>query len=121
MNRRLIVPEPPAPPTVHQIVDALESARQILAEQHGLAKRNAAAWVGDWPCFCTVAALTVACRTKAIRDEATKAVLLALGPRWRSIEAYNDAPHAECGCGRWMQTARLAELWMQFHPCGEGL
>ncbi len=93
MNRRLIVPEPPAPPTVHQIVDALESARQILAEQHGLAKRNAAAWVGDWPCFCTVAAITVACRTKAIRDEATKAVLLALGPRWRSIEAYNDAPH----------------------------
>lgn len=25
---------------------------------------------------------------------------------------------AEFGCGRWMQTARLAELWLRFHPCG---
>lgn len=25
----------------------------------------------------------------------------------------------ECGCGRWIQTARLAELWLRFHPCGE--
>lgn len=27
----------------------------------------------------------------------------------------------ECGCGRWMQTARLAELWLRFHPCGDWL
>lgn len=93
MSRRLITPPPPAPPDVYQIVEALESARQLLSDCRSLAKGHAFAWVDGWPCFCTVAAITVACRTKAIRDEAVAAVRHALSPRFRSIEAYNDAPH----------------------------
>lgn len=91
MNRRLITPPEPAPPTVHEIIDALESARQLLGSCGQLAKGHAFIWLGDRLCFCTVGAITATSRTTAIRDEAMRAVRNALGPRWRSIEAYNDA------------------------------
>lgn len=53
---------------------------------------NAFIWAGNGPCFCTVGAITAASRTKAIRDEALRAVRHALDPRCRSIEAWNDLP-----------------------------
>lgn len=92
MNRRLLTPPEPAPPSVHEIVEALESARQLLSDCHNLAKGSALADIDGWPCLCTVAATITASRTTAIRDEVMKAARHALGPRYRSIEAWNDLP-----------------------------
>ena len=71
MSRRLITPPEPAPPTVHEIIDALESARELLGSCGQLAKGHAFIWAGNGLCFCTVGAITAASRTKAIRDVTT--------------------------------------------------
>lgn len=93
MTRRLLVPPPPAPPTADEIIEALETARLLL--RPGLAKRSATAFVdGRW-CFCIVAAITAASRTRQIRDAAMDCTRRALPGLWawnHTIEQYNDAP-----------------------------
>lgn len=84
--------EPPLPPTVYDITDALDAAAKLLAGTPQLAKGNAGMWIDGQPCYCIVAAITLTSRTTAIRDEAMSAVRHAIGPRWRSIEQYNDGP-----------------------------
>ncbi len=84
-------PAPLPPPSDREILAALDTARQILALQHDLAKGAATAWVDGRPCMCIVAAITAASRTKQIRDGCMGAVRRALPGRWASIEAaFND-------------------------------
>lgn len=85
-------PEPLAAPTFDEILDALETARQLLSDGRNLAKGNAFDWVNGLPCFCIVGAITASCRTKQIRDAAMAATRQALPMRFHSIERYNDAP-----------------------------
>ena len=86
-------PEPIAPPTAVDVIDALEQARQLLAQGRDLAKGNSIQWINGWPCYCTVAAITAASSTKQILDAAMDCTRRALPGGWyrSSIEAYNDA------------------------------
>ncbi|OBJ65950.1 DUF6197 family protein [Mycobacterium asiaticum] len=93
MSRRLIIAPPPPKPTAYEVIDALEAARQLL--RPGLAKGSAHAVVDGIPCFCIVAAITAASRTKQIRDLAMDAARRALPGTWAwkgTLEQYNDAP-----------------------------
>ncbi|MCV7100049.1 DUF6197 family protein [Mycobacterium palustre] len=95
-------PEAPPPPAAIEIIGALEQARLLLGDGPGLAKHHAIDWVDGWPCYCLVAAITHASRTKQIRDAAIQAVMRALpgaliakGLRpssCRRIEDFNDHP-----------------------------
>ena len=86
-------PEPLPAPTTYEIIDALEAARQVLTVGGDLAKGISATRVNGRLCYCIVAAITVSCRTKQIRDAAMDCTRRALPGRfWQSsIEAYNDA------------------------------
>lgn len=75
-----------------EIIEALETARKLLGAY--LAKGNAIAVIDGWPCYCTVAAITAASRTKQIRDAALACARYALPGRFHghSIVEYNDHP-----------------------------
>lgn len=100
MRNLLYVAPAPAPVDPVDVVEALEAARTLL--DGPLAKGNAVVWreglIGDtlyrWPCFCIVAAITAASRTKQIRDAALAAARYALPGRFHghSVEEYNDHP-----------------------------
>ncbi|GAB5016973.1 hypothetical protein MAHJHV65_35270 [Mycobacterium avium subsp. hominissuis] len=83
-----------APPDPIEIIEALEHARQLLAQCNALAKGHAIEWIDRWPCYCTVAAITAASRTKQIRDAALACARYALPGRFHghSVEEYNDHP-----------------------------
>lgn len=100
MRNLLFVQPQVAPPDPVDIIEALETARALL--DGPLAKGNAVIWreglIGGtlyrWPCYCIVAAITVASRTKQIRDAAMATALYALPGRFHghSVEEYNDHP-----------------------------
>lgn len=92
MNNLLFVRPDVAPPDPVEIIEALELARQLLGPH--LAKGNGAMLIGNWGCFCTVAAITAASRTKQIRDAALACAVYALPGRFHghSVEEYNDHP-----------------------------
>lgn len=92
MRNLLFVQPQLAPPDPVEVVDALEHARKLIGPH--LAKGAAIDWVDGWPCFCIVAAITAASRTKQIRDAAMATALYALPGRFHghSVEEYNDHP-----------------------------
>lgn len=94
MRNLLYVAPELAPPDPIEIIEALEHARLFLADARGLAKGHALEWIDGWPCWCTVAAITRASRTKQIRDAALACARYALPGRFHghSVEEYNDHP-----------------------------
>lgn len=75
-----------APPDPQEVREALEHARRILAGRPELAKGGS--FVNG--CFCIVAAITAASRTKQIRDTCLDAAHRALPWGVHSIQDYND-------------------------------
>lgn len=90
MARRFAEPKAPTPATAAQVIEALEAACLIV--KTGWVQRAGVAIVDGVPCYCTVAAITRAARTKQIRDAAVHAAQLALPARFasRTVEAFND-------------------------------
>lgn len=95
MNRRLITPPEPAPPTVYDIIDALESARELLGSCGQLAKGHAADSAELAQGRCVVI---------ATHAEVGDTLYLA--------------ECAECGCHRWVSSSAAVDRWMHCHYCG---
>jgi hypothetical protein len=109
-NLLFIEPQPPAPPTAADVVHALETARKIVNvgwTQHcGFTSRTEQSNGRSYgvPCYCTVAAVTRASRTAAIRKATLMAVRMALPARWktRTIDAFNDDKNTRVGDVTWL-------------------
>jgi hypothetical protein len=105
-NLLYVAPRIAPPPTVDQVIEALDIARCIV--NLGWVKHTATAVDAEGQkCHCLVAAITAASRTTQIREAALLACKLALPGRFAShtLEQYNDASAIHAGDVAWLLTA----------------